>query len=160
MTEKAVIVEKLRARIEEELAQATRIARDAATAASHEENKPENDKDMRSTEASYVARGQAERVHSLERALVILASMPVRDFADGEAIQASALVDVSVKGSQTRYLIVPTAGGMTLSVDEETVHTLATTSPLGRSLLGLSEGDEAEVETPQGLRTYLVLRVR
>ena len=43
---------------------------DAAEGATHEENRAEGDKDMRSTEASYVARGHAERTVQLEQALV------------------------------------------------------------------------------------------
>jgi transcription elongation GreA/GreB family factor len=158
--DKRTIVATLRARIAEEIAETTRIARDAAAAASHEENKPENDKDMRSTEASYVAKGQADRVRALEHALAVIGSMTVKDFAEGEPIQTSAVVDIAVKGARTRYLILPTAGGMKIRVEDEDVHTLATTSPLGRALLGLAEGDEAEVETPQGVRTYVILAVR
>ena len=37
--------------------------------------------------------------------------------------------------------------------------TLATTSPLGRALLGSSEGDTAEVVTPQGTKSYEVVSV-
>lgn len=163
--DKRTIVSALKERLASDIAESTRLAKDAAAAASHEENKPENDKDMRSTEASYVARGQAERVRALEQALVALGSMPVRDFADGEPIQSSALVDVSTNGRRTRYLLVPSAGGMTLDLASagdvgDVVHTLAATSPLGRALLGLSEGDEVEVDTPQGTRTSVILRVR
>jgi transcription elongation GreA/GreB family factor len=159
MVDKRALLAELRARITAEVAAMTKIAKDAALAATHEENKPENDKDMRSTEASYIARGQAERVRVLERAVAALGSMSVREFAEGDAIQASALVDVAFKGSRTRYLIVPVAGGMMVKADDDEIHTLATTSPLGKALLGLSEGDEAEVDTPQGVKSCVVLRV-
>lgn len=159
MVDKRALIADLRARITAEVVAMTKIAKEAAAAAAHEENKPENDKDMRSTEASYIARGQAERVRTLEHAVAVLGSMEVRDFGDGEAIQTSAVVDVAFKGARTRYLIVPVAGGMTMKADDDDIHTLATTSPLGRALLGLSEGDEAEVETPQGVKTYVILRV-
>ncbi len=158
--DKRAIVADLKAHLAADIAASTRLAKDAAAAATHEENKPENDKDMRSTEASYVAKGQADRVRALEHALAVLGTMPVRAFGEGEPIQASALVDVATNGQRTRYLLVPAAGGITLESGEETVRTLATTSPLGKALLGLEEGDEVEVETPQGVRTCVILRVR
>jgi transcription elongation GreA/GreB family factor len=153
-------VAALRARIEEEIAAATRAAKEAASAATHEENRPENDKDMRSTEASYVAKGQADRVRSLEHALAMLAAMEPREFAPGEPIAASALVEVTSRSGRATYLLVPAAGGVRADVGGTEVQTLTTSSPLGAALLGLSEGDEAEVETPQGGRTYTITRVQ
>lgn len=158
MDKKAVLA-ALRGSIEEELARSTRRALDAADAATHEENRAEGDKDMRATEASYIARGQAERVRSLEATLARLAGMELRDVS---TVQASALVEVEVGGGgeTTTYFIVPAGGGARLVVGGVPVQTLATTSPLGAALLGLVEGDDAEVATPQGTRTYTVTAVR
>jgi transcription elongation GreA/GreB family factor len=157
---KTQLVSALRSRLTSEIATMTRLAVEAAEAASHEENKPENDKDMRSTEASYLAKGQADRVQSLERALALLAAMPIRHFNSGESIQASALIDVRRPQGERTYFLVPALGGEQLEHDGREIHTLATTSPLGRSLLGLMAGDEAEVVTPQGTQTYEVASVR
>jgi transcription elongation GreA/GreB family factor len=157
---KKALVEKLIASIKEEIERATKQAKDAAEGATHADNKPEGDKDMRSTEASYIARGQAARVAETVEALARLESMPVKEFGDGAKIESSALVDVEHDGKESTFLIVPAAGGRTLELGDEKVLTLATTSPLGRALLGLSEGDDAEVKTPQGLRTHSILRVR
>jgi len=160
--DKRALIEALRHRLAAELERVTRRAVDAAEAAAHEENRPEGDKDMRSTEASYVARGQAERARSLEQALAKLAAMPVRDFAPGDAIVASALVELESDGRRARYLLVPAAGGERLPTPgtEREVVTLATTSPLGGAIIGSSEGDEVDVATPQGRRTHLVVSVR
>ena len=149
--EKRACVAALRAQIEAEIAAATRAALDAAHAATHEENRPENDKDMRATEASYVAKGQADRVRALEHALAMLSAMELRDFGAGDPIAASALVEVASKGARALYLLVPAAGGMRARFGAREVLTLATNSPLGKALLGLMEGDEAEVHTPQGV---------
>ena len=82
--DKRALLDALRARVSAELEASTRRARDAAEAATHEENRAEGDKDMRATEASYIARGQAERVHELESALTRLGSMPIKAFAEGD----------------------------------------------------------------------------
>ncbi|WP_394828434.1 GreA/GreB family elongation factor [Pendulispora albinea] len=161
---KVRLLDSLRAELTRELESSRRRAHDAAVAATHEENRPENDKDMRSTEASYVARGQAERVREVEHALARLANMPVRDLEQGDAIVVSAIVKVRHDGSETTYFVVPAAGGVRLRDGDVEVQTLATSSPLGAALLGLSEGDEAEVSTPHGkgglTRLFEVVQVR
>jgi transcription elongation GreA/GreB family factor len=158
--DKRAVLAALKRHITEELGRFTRRALDAAEAATHEENRAEGDKDMRATEASYIARGQAERVRELEAALARLGSMEVRDFEGGEAIAVSAIVELASGGARTQvYFVVPVAGGARLSVDGAEILSLATTSPLGAALLGLSEGDEAEVRTPQGLKSYEIVRV-
>lgn len=157
--DKKALVAALRERIEAEIAEATRLAKDAADAATHEENKPEGDKDMRSTEASYIARGQAERVRTLETALVALAAMPLKRFEDGDVIQASALVTVASGAARESYLLVSAAGGMKVAAGGVEVQTLAVASPLGRALLGLTAGEEAEVTTPRGPKTYEVVSI-
>ena len=157
LEEKRELVAKLRAVIEDELARATRAAKDAAEGATHVDNKPEGDKDMRSTEASYIARGQASRVADMADVLARLDTMPVKVFAAGARIEACAVVDLEHDdGKTTTYLIVPAAGGRTV----EGIQTLATTSPLGRALLGLVEGDDVEVKTPSGMREHSIARVR
>jgi transcription elongation GreA/GreB family factor len=159
--DKQAVLEAVRAQLQEELDRFTRRALDAAEAATHEENKPEGDKDMRATEASYVARGQAERVHEIEQALALLASVQVRSFAEGDAIAATAVVEVSAGTTRAQtYFVLPVGGGVKVRVAGLDLLTIATSAPLGAALVGLSEGDEAEVRTPQGLRTYEIISVR
>jgi transcription elongation GreA/GreB family factor len=158
--DKRALLAELRDRIAAELARHTRRARDAAEAATHEENRPEGDKDMRSTEASYLARGQAERVREMETALARLASMPIQEFGEGDRIGASALVELRDAARTTTYFLVTAAGGERLGAAGIEVSTLATTSPLGKALLGLVEGDDVELATAQGEKTLEVVRVR
>src|SRR5262245_31534607 len=157
--DKRALLEQLRAGLRDELERATRHARDAAEATTHEENRPENDKDMRSTETSYVARGQALRARDLELALRRLGVLEVREFADGAAIEASAVVEVEEESRRISYFVVPAGGGLRLRAGRREILSLATTSPLGRALLGLSVGEEAEVTTPQGSRLVTVIAV-
>jgi transcription elongation GreA/GreB family factor len=158
LPDKRALLEELRAKISAEIERGTRSAKDAAEAATHEENKAEGDKDMRSTEASYIARGQAERVRELDAALGKLAAMPLRAFADGDRVAASAIVEIDDGKKTATYFLVTAAGG--LSLGDGALATLATTSPLGAALLGLEAGDEAEVTTAQGTKTYELVSVR
>ncbi|MBI2391263.1 MAG: GreA/GreB family elongation factor [Deltaproteobacteria bacterium] len=165
MTSKRALVAAIVAQISDEIDTMARLAKDAADAATHEENKPENDKDMRSTEASYLARGQAARVAELSAALAQLQAMELHDFAEGEAIGVSALVELQSKTGTSTCFVVPAGGGRKVRLTGEReraleVQTTTPTSPLGEALVGLAAGDEAEVETPQGVRTWMVLQVR
>jgi hypothetical protein len=157
---KREIVRLLRLSLEEEIAAMARLALDAAEAATHEENKPENDKDMRSTEASYLARGQAARVQELERTHALLGAMDLRDFRPEDAIEPSAVITLSQAKKQTHCFLAPAGGGLKVKIDGVEIQVVTKASPLGEALIGLSEGDEAEVPTPQGPRVYTVVKVR
>jgi transcription elongation GreA/GreB family factor len=158
--DKRALLEALRAQLTAELHRVTQRAVDAADAATHEENRPEGDKDMRATEASYIARGQAERARALEQALAKIAAVNVREFAPGDPIALTALVELDHEGRRSLYFLLPAAGGERLPLaGGREVQTLATTSPLGAAMLGLTEGDDLEVSTPQGPRSYEIARV-
>jgi transcription elongation GreA/GreB family factor len=154
---KAELLRELCTVLEAELQELKRLARDAALAATHEENKPESDKDMRSTEASYLARGQAERAMRVEEAFVRLSSIATKDHSPDAPVTAPALVEVLEGDVTSWFLFVPAGGGVMLSGD---VRSIAPQSPLGSVLLGLQEGEEAEVQSPQGKRTVTVMSVR
>lgn len=153
------LIAQLLAQAQGELRAARERALEAAEAATHEENRPENAKDMRSTEASYVARGQAAHVRELEGALVSLSQLRPRAFDADDAIALSALVEVAVGGQRATYFLVPALGGRRLQGPGGPVSTLTPESPLGRALLGLLEGESAVVPAPQGQRHVEVLAV-
>jgi len=161
--DKKTVWEALKGRLESELAKAQKRARDAAEGATHEENRAEGDKDMRATEASYVARGQAGRATEMEEALVRVSAMELLSFGVGAKIAMSALLEVEHEGKRVHYFLVPAAGGERVSVEGVEVQTITPQSPLGRALLGLTEGDEAELPARQPgerVRCYEVVQVR
>jgi transcription elongation GreA/GreB family factor len=157
--DKNALLQALVEQLSVELARAKSQALDAAAGATHSENRAESTKDMRSTEASYIARGQAERTAKLEEALLLLSHLALRDFAPGEGAALSALIELEHAGSRSLYLLVPAAGGERLEFEGRRIQTLTPTSPLGRALLGLREGDEADVDSPQGRRLYEVVGI-
>jgi transcription elongation GreA/GreB family factor len=161
--DKKNVWQALKARLESELSKAQKRARDAAEGATHEENRAEGDKDMRATEASYVARGQAGRATEMEEALVRVSAMELLSFKPGAKIALSALIELSHETKHVHYFLVPAAGGERVSVDGVEVQTITPQSPLGRALLGLTEGDEAELPARQPgerARCYEIVQVR
>ena len=161
--DKKAVLEALKLQLEAELQRAQKRARDAADGATHEENRAEGDKDMRATEASYVARGQAGRASEMEEAFVRVAALELLDFKPGARIAISALIELLHDGKRLQYFLVPAAGGERLLVAGTEIQTLTPQSPLGRALLGASEGDEAELPPRQAgepARVYEIVKVR
>ncbi len=161
--DKRALLEALKQRLEADLSRAHKRAKDAVDGATHEENRAEGDKDMRATEASYVARGHSERVVEMEEALARLNTLELLSFEPGARIAMSALVELRHHDRRLHYFLVPSAGGERLPSAGVEVQTLTTQSPLGALLLGLTEGDEAELpaRSPGELaRAYEVIRVR
>ena len=133
---------------------AYRATREGAT---HEEAKPENDKDTRALEQSYLARGQAVRVEELREGVVLVDAMSLREGAGEARAALGSLVRVLEADRETTYWIAAYGGGGELSNKE--VHVVTPKSPMGRALIGKSEGDEVEVSIAGKLRTLEVVSV-
>lgn len=120
--------------------------RRTAEGVTHEDNRPEGDKDMRSTEASYVARGQAMRVRALEDDLARVVGMTLRGFDDDAPVALSALVELEGEGSRSVVFVAPAGGGTRLALAGVTVQVVTPASPLGKALIGARAGDDVEVQ--------------
>lgn len=137
-----------------------KAAYDAADAATHAEAKPENDKDTRALEASYLAAGQAERVRALEAALKVLTGLELRDVGPTTPICASAVITLeSDDGARTVFFMSPHGGGLKLDLDGAPVQVVTPQSPLGKALLGRVHGDTIELRGKSGLREMEIVDV-
>ena len=157
LIDKRALVRLLRDELAAEIAALTAIALTARDAATHEEARPENDKDTRSVEAAYLAGAQAERVHDLERASVALERMELRAFATGEPVALSAIVGVA--GVKSRYFLAPHGGGRRARLGGVDVLVITAESPIGAALIGFGVGEEVEVEAAAGARRYEITSV-
>ena len=158
--EKKALIDRLRETLARELAEARRVATETAAAANHPEARPENDKDTRKIELSYLAAGQAARAHELEAAVALLGSLPVRDFADGDPLQAGAIVELDVSGKAQQVLLSPAGGGQKLMTDAGEISVVTPQSPLGQGLLGKRVGDSFELRVGGQVRDVEILGVR
>ncbi len=141
--DKKAVVEALRARVVADLDAAITSQRDAQEGATHEEARPEGDKDTRAVEASYVARGLAQRVADLQQAASLLANMIVRRFAGDDGVAVSALVTCEDgEGAESVYFVAPAGGGVKLELGGRAVGVITPGSPLARAMLGKRPGDE------------------
>ncbi len=133
-------------------------ARDTAGAVTHEDNRSEGSKDMRATEQSYIARGQAMRTEELADALGRLETFEPPSYA-GRALGAGALVSAEVEGEDApRWLYVIAWGaGTELVVAGTRVLVITPSSPVGRLMMGKEAGDAFELAQPGGKRREWVI---
>ena len=73
---KLALKNELVAQLEAQLATLERAYAASREAATHDEAKPENDKDTRALEQSYIARGQALRVEEMRACVVDVKALP------------------------------------------------------------------------------------
>jgi transcription elongation GreA/GreB family factor len=140
-----------------ELATAERTYRATLEGATHEEAKPENDKDTRALEQTYLARGQAKRIEDLRAGVAALEGMRVGVLPEGAAAVLGAVIELSEETSDSTVFIAPCGGGSKLA--NGAVQVVTPQSPLGQGLLGKREGDECEVAVGGKTRHLTIVRV-
>jgi hypothetical protein len=154
---KRALKEELERRLTADLAARERAHRDAAVAATHEEARPENDKDTRALEQSYLARGEALRVEELRRELADVRALPLRAFGPEDPVALGALVAADEEGQGLLLWIAPAGGGARLG--DGRVQVVTPRSPLGRALLGRKRGDECEIALAGRARALTIVSV-
>lgn len=115
----------------------------ALEGATHAEAKPENSKDTRALEQSYLARGQALRVVEMRFAVEQVREMPVDPLPEGRPIGLGALVTAHEDDEARELFVTPYGGGISLA--DGAVQVVTISSPLGRALLGKRVGDVCEL---------------
>lgn len=164
MARREVDKRKVMARLIEDVAADLATAVDSQKSthegAVHEEARPEDDKDTRALEQSYLARGLARRVEELQDTLAELESLVIRRFKEADPIGVSALVTVEDEdGKTSRYLLAPAGGGLRVSLNRVEIIVVTPASPLGRALIGKSAGDEVSIRSPKGERFLEIVGV-
>jgi transcription elongation GreA/GreB family factor len=141
----------------EVLRNAALASREAAT---HEEAKPENDKDTRAIEAAYLAGAQADRVRDLEATVNALGFLELRSFREGDPIALGALVELDRDGERSHYLLAPRGGGLETTFEGLRVQVVTPRSPIGQALVGKRVGETIELRRQGGVREYEIVGVR
>lgn len=126
--------------------------------ATHTEAKPENDKDTRALEQTYLARGQALRVEQLRVDLAELTLMPVPPFTAKNPVGAGALVTIEEEDKTSRFFIAVHGGGARLA--KGTIQVITPHSPLGQALIGKFEGDGCDVLLGGRMRTLEIIQIQ
>jgi transcription elongation GreA/GreB family factor len=156
LPDKKLVRDALIAALRDALAATIGAAESARQGAVHEESRAEGDKDMRSTEQSYLARGQAMRAEELAEQLQRLELLPMRTFGEDDVIAPGALVRVSADEEERIFFVVPQGGGTELSIEAVRVTVVTPSSPLGAALVGRRAGDDFELAVRGRRREWVI----
>lgn len=144
--DKTELLQSLQTAVETDLKAALAAQADAQAGATHEQARPENSKDTRALEQSYLARGLAQRVGNVREALAALRHFVPRRFTDNDPIGLGAVVVVeSEDGGTVVYWVTPAGGGYKLHQGEVLIRVVTRQAPLGRALLGKHVDDEVVI---------------
>lgn len=142
---KRAIIQKIVARLTNELEIYFRAAQFARAEATHESSKAENKYDTRGLEASYLARGQSKQATEIEAAIAEFEKLPIKKFGTDEPIGLGALVELVHGGEKSFYFIGPRAGGTEVLHDKKVILVITPQSPLGEKLMGKKSGDQPQL---------------
>src|SRR5258708_35053992 len=138
---KAALVKQIVASLTENLGVLEKAARASHAEATHESSKAENKYDTRGLEAAYLAGGQARQVREIVEAIKLYETMTAKNFAPGEPIDLTALVQLDMDGARSTYFIGPKSGGLEIVHQRREIMVITPQSPLGQNLMGKKSGD-------------------
>lgn len=157
MTLRAETIAALLTDLEAELRTIERVAAMARDEATNAETKAEGKYDTRATEASYLARGQAERIAALRQLYAWYNHLDPTRVLEEPRVCLGTLV--CIEGDTTEWVFIAPSGGARATVNGTTIRVISRSSPLGEALDDLEPGDALEVDTPRGLLEYEILTV-
>jgi transcription elongation GreA/GreB family factor len=156
---KEKLLKSFLALVEKDLAGAKAAAKAAVESATGEESKPENQYDTRALEASYLAAGQNARALELGHAVKNLRELPLRSYSGGVPIGAGALVEIDCEGDLFTYFVLPGGAGLSAQEGGRKIQVLTPDSPLGKIVLGKTEGATFDFMRAGSRKEYEILKV-
>lgn len=113
----------------------------AIESATDEETVPEHKYDTLALEASYLAHGQAMRLQECEQEIRVMKELVLP--IEPEKVAFGCVISLLDDDDQSkRFFISPCAGGLKVSIDDESVTLVTFDSPLGQALKSKKVGDE------------------
>ena len=150
------VIEAFKSALATELTALERVSSVTREEVTSDETRSEGKYDTRSTEASYLARGQAIRIADL-RQLVAWAATLTAVPPSKELVCLGSLV-VAESTTEALYFLAP-AGGTRIVIEDHTIRVVSPKSPLGKALIGAEVDDEVQFESPTGIQTLCLLHV-
>jgi transcription elongation GreA/GreB family factor len=146
--------------VQKDVDDTARAAADARAAATHEEAKPENDKDTRGLEQSYLAAGQAARVAELQRSMGALRGVVLNE--PSVTVEVGAVVTLRDTDADTlsHIMVLPAGAGVTVDIDDVGVMVVTPQAPLARAIMGKRVDDEVEVKLGGKVRQFEIEAIR
>jgi transcription elongation GreA/GreB family factor len=156
---KTQLIKQIVAQLSETVDVLQKAARASHAEATHESSKAENKYDTRGLEAAYLAGGQARQAKEILESIKVYESLAAREFAPGEPIDLTALVELEIDGTASMYFIGPRNGGLEITFGRKEVTVISPQSPLGQNLMGKKPGDRWTAELGGRKASYKVVSV-
>lgn len=153
---KIKIVEELVKLNKIELIKAEEVYNSTNLLATEGDVKQESKYDTRGIEASYLAGAQKKRVEELKFDLHKLEDFMAFAFKPSDEVVLGSLVEIDMGKEIRLYFMTPAFGGIQLYLDHKPIFIISTVSPMGEAIIGLSEGDEFELDPT---KRYSILKV-
>jgi transcription elongation GreA/GreB family factor len=137
---KAQLVKQIITSLTESLGVLEKAARASHEEATHESSKADSKYDTRGLEAAYLAGGQARQAREILDSIKVYETLVTRDFASGEPIELTALVELDADDTHSTYFIGPKNGGLEIKHRRKEIMVISPQSPLGQNLVGRKAG--------------------
>ena len=157
---KAHLLSLIVASLSDSLGVLEKAARASHEEATHESNKTESKYDTRGLEAAYLAGGQARQAKEILASITVYEALATRDFAPGEPIDLTALVELDTDGTRSTYFIGPKNGGLEIEHQRTEIMVMTPQSPLGQNLMGRKAGQRWTAKIGGSTAKYKIVSVR
>jgi hypothetical protein len=156
---KAQLIKQIVANLSENLDVLEKAARASHAEATDESSKAESKYDTRGLEAAYLAGGQARQAKGILDSIKHYEALKTREFAPGESIDLTALVELDTDGTRFIYFIGPSNGGLEFECQHEEITIVTPQSPLGQNLMGKKAGQRWTAKLGGAVVKYRVVTV-
>lgn len=136
--------------------QASLAAKDAAI---NTESQAEDSHDTRATEASYLARGHAQRAEEMRSLITYFRNLTVKEFSRDSSIAVGAWVTLKTSAREQSCFLCERGGGQRVKFEGKDVQALSVSTPLGEAIVGARLGDTVEVESRNKIQEYEVIEL-
>ncbi len=150
---KSAVLTAIQKTLDDELAALTRGARASFAAATDPDSRAENKYDTRTLEASYVARGQAQRVQELQAAVHLFQAL-AQDLTTSPSVRLGSFI---LLDEDQYYFMGPGAGGTEVIFEGKEILVITPASPLGQRLMGKGAGETLQLPAGPTFRITSVL---
>ena len=138
---KALLIKEIISSLTESVGALEKAARASHEEATHESSRAESKYDTRGLEAAYLAGGQARQAKEILDSIKAYEALVTRNFAPGEPIEMTALVELDCDGTLSNYFIGPKSGGLDIKFRRKEIMVITPQSPLGQTLMGRKAGE-------------------